>query len=231
MTEQLQRKTIIDPELSDVLALHKLDVFASLNCVKIGQVTAFDGAKKTATVQILFKRLLPDGTAVPYKVLLDCPVFTLQGGGGFLQMPIAAGDQCILLFSDRCIDAWYQNGTQAIPPSTRMHDMSDAIALVGINALNSTLPTYPTNKVVLSYMGSKFELTATGWNFVGTGSAEIDLSGAIVTIKNNVTTLLTLLNGLITVIEGLQVNGPIPLTGASIAALEAYKLQLATLLL
>lgn len=230
MTEALQSKTIIDPELSDVLALQKLDIFASLNCVKMGQVTAFDGAKKTATIQILFKRQLPDGTAVSYPVLLDCPVFTLQGGGGFLQMPIAAGDQCIVLFSDRSIDNWFQNGTQAVPSSTRMHDMSDAIALVGINPLNSSLPTYPTNKVVLSYMGSKFELTSTGWNFIGTGSAEIDLAGTIVTIKNNVTTLLTLLNGLITVIEGLQVNGPIPLTAPSIAALEAYKLQLATLL-
>lgn len=225
-----QQKTISDPELSDVLALQKLDIFASLNCSKVGEIKAFDGDKKTARVQILFKRKLPDGSTASYPLLLDCPVFTLQGGGGYLQMPIAAGDQCILLFSDRNLDDWFQNGAEAVPPSQRMHDFSDAIALVGINALNSSAPAYPTNKVVLSYLGTRFELTATGWNFVGSGGAEIDLTGEIVTIKNNTTTLLFLLNGLIAVIETLQVNGPIPLTPASVAALEAYKLQLATLL-
>lgn len=247
MTEQLQQKTIIDPELSDVLALQKLDVFASLNCVKIGQITAFDGETKTATIQILFKRQLPDGKAVSYPVLLDCPVFTLQGGGGLLQMPIAAGDQCIVLFSDRCIDNWYQNGSQAVPSSTRMHDMSDGIALVGINALNSDLPTYPTDRVTLSYQGTSFEVTSTGWNFVGVGGAEITIDDDIdltanaggeialtdkVLLKNNATTLLTLLNGLIDVIAAatVQTAGTPPLTAVTIAALQAYKVQLATLL-
>lgn len=230
MTNPLQQKTIIDPELSDVLALQKLDVFASLNCVKVGQIVSFDGAKKTAQIQILFKRELPDNTVVSYPVLIDCPVFTLQGGGGFLQMPIAAGDQCLVLFSDRSLDDWFQNGVQAVPSSTRMHDMSDGIALVGMNPTGSNLPTYPTNKVVIGYLGSKFEITATGWNFIGEGGAEIDLQAAIVTIKNTTTTLLTILSGLIDVLETLQVNGPIPLTAASIAALEGYKLVLATLL-
>ncbi len=174
--------------------------------------------------------MLPNGDIQSYKPLVDCPVFTLQGGGGAIQFPISAGDQCLVLFSDRRIDEWYQNGSESAPGDPRLHDLSDGIALVGINALNSTLAPTPTDRVILSYGGSQFELTATGWNFVGTGSAEIDLSGAIVTIKNNVTTLLTLMNQLITVIEAIQVTGPLPLTPASIAALEAQKLQLATLL-
>lgn len=229
MTEQLQQKTVIDPSLSDVLALQKIDIFGSLNCVKLGQITSFDGTKRTATIQILFKRQLPDGTAVSYPLLLDCPVFTLQGGGGFLQMPVAAGDQCIILFSDRNIDNWYQTGTQSVPPSTRMHDMSDAIALVGVDPLSSSLPVYPTDKVVLSYLGSRFELTATGWNFVGTGGAEIDL-GTLVLIKNNVTTLKIVMDTLITAIEAIQVTGPLPLTPASVTALEAARTLMGTLL-
>lgn len=230
MTQELQQKTIIDPGLSDVLALHKMATFASMNCVKIGKITSFDATKKTAQVQVLFKRQLPDGTIVSYTPLIDCPVFTLQGGGGYLQMPIAAGDNCILLFSDRSIDEWYQNGQEALPANTRMHDASDAIAIVGLNPLSSSGPVAPTNKIVMSYLGSRFELTATGWNFVGEGTGEIDINGAIITIKNTTTSLLILLDGLIDVIAALQVNGPIPLTAASIAALQAYKLQLATLL-
>lgn len=233
---QLQDKSIIEPSLADVLTNTKRDIFSTFNCVKIGQVVSFDTAKKTAQVQILFKRVVADAGSADgrgiqsYPVLVDVPVFTLQGGGGAIQFPIQAGDQCILLFSDRRIDEWFQNGAEAAPADGRMHDMSDGIALVGVNALNSGLMTYPTDKVVLSYLGSRFELTATGWNFVGTGSAEIDLAGAIVTIKNSTTSLLVVLNGLIDVIKTLQVTGPLPLTPAAIAALEAYKLVLATLL-
>lgn len=230
MTTPLQQKTVMEPDLPDVFSLLKQDFFASLNCVKIGRIQSFDGEKHTAQVQILFKRVLPDLTIKSYPLLVDVPVMTLQGGGGSLQFPITKGDQCLLLFSDRRLDEWFQTGGESAPGSPRLHDMSDAIAIVGVNALGGSLPDAPTNKVVLEYQGSKFEVTATGWNFVGDGGAEIDLAGEIITLKNNSTTLLTLLNGLITVIEGLQVNGPIPLTAASVAALEAQKTILATLL-
>lgn len=245
MSSKLLQKTVIEPDLAEVLAILKQDIFASMNCVKVGQIQSFDVAKHTAQVQILFKRMLPDGTTASCPLLIDVPVVTLQGGGGALQFPIAAGDQCLLFFSDRRIDEWLQNGTEATPGSPRLHDMSDAIALVGVNAINSTLDDAPTNKVVLSYQGSKFELTSTGWNFVGDGGAEIDISStidlkaaagaeitldALVTLKNNTTSLLVVMDGLIDVIKTLQVNGPIPLTAASIAALEAYKVVMATLL-
>lgn len=234
MTDQLQQKTIIDPELSDVLALQKQDVFASLNCVKVGNITAFDATKKTAQIQILFKRQFPDGTTASYPILLDCPVFTLQGGGAYLQMPIAAGDQCIVLFSDRSLDEWYQNGAEAVPSSPRMHDMSDAIAIVGINALNSAAPATPSNKAILSYQGSTYEINSTGIKAIAAGGAELDLQAALVTLKNGTTTLLTLVNAFITLLEAAQVQGPAasvyPFTTAYIALLEAYKLQFATLL-
>ena len=84
-------------------------------------------------------------------------------------------------------------------------------------------------------MGSQFQLTSTGWNFIGTGGAEIDLAGEIVTIKNQTTTLLTLMNNFISLLETLQVLDPVgptnlPVTPAFIALLEAYKAQFATLL-
>lgn len=228
-----QQEPIIDPDLSDVLALQKQDIFASMNCVKVGEITSFDGVKKTATIQVLFKRQYPDGTIASYPLLLDCPVFTLQGGGGAIQFPIAAGDQCIVLFSDRALDDWYTNGAQAVPSSKRMHDASDGIAIVGINSINRETPETPTDKVVISYQGTSLALDASGVIFSGTGGAEIDLESGIVTIRNMTTTLLTLMNNFITLLEAAQVQGPgttYPFTTAYIALLEAYKAQFATLL-
>lgn len=233
MTTNLQQKTVIDPEFSDVMALQKTDVFASLNCVKVGKITAFDGTKKTAKIQILFKRQYPNGTAASYPVLLDCPVFTLQGGGGYVQMPVAVGDHCIVLFSDRSLDEWYQNGAEAVPSFPRLHDISDGIAIVGLNPLSNSGPVTPTNKVVISYQGTSLSLASGGVTFDGTGTAEIDLSAGIVTIRNATISLLTLMNNFITLLESAQVQGPstiYPFTTAFIALLEAFKAQNASLL-
>lgn len=227
---KLQDKTIIEPDLTDVLINFKQDIFATLNCAKVGEIESFNPTNKTAQIQVLFKRVLRDGTAESLPILVDCPVFTIQGGGGSLQFPIAAGDQCIVLFSDRRLDEWYQNGAEAAPADGRMHDLSDGIALVGINALNSDLPIAPNDKVLMTYQNSSIEIVSDGLKLIGTGGAEVDLAAAKIKLKNSTTDLLVLLNGLIDVIKGLQVVGPIALTAASIASLEAYKTNLATLL-
>lgn len=205
-------KALQEPELMDSLYNLKDDIFRVLNCVKVGRIQSFNVSTKTAEIQILFKRVMPDQTIKSYPVLVDCPVFTLQGGGSYLEMPIAAGDQCIILFSDRNIDAWYKNGAEAAPFTDRCHDMSDGIALVGINALTSTLANYATDEVKLVY-----------------GNAKIGEKGGKITIRNNSTSLLTVIDGLIDVIKGLTAGGA-PIDAPGLSALEAYKTTVASLL-
>lgn len=248
MSDALQVKTVIDPHAVDTLLNLKLDIFSSLNCVKVGLIKSFDGTRRTAEVQILFKRKLMDGTIQSYPQIIDLPVFTLQGGGGSLQFPIAAGDQCIVLFADRRLDEWFQSGQEAVPGDARMHDLSDGIALVGLNALNSALPIYPSNKVVLAYQDTMLELKSDGWTLIGNGGAEIDVSDtidltadagaeieldALVSIKNNATTLLACLSDLITTLQSLtvQVSGSTGVvSAATIAALTVVQNEIATLL-
>ncbi len=64
----------------------------------------------------------------------------LMGGVGAV-MPVSVGDGCLVVFSDRCIEAWYQTGQPNPLPSLRMHDIADGFALVGINSTQSPLNT------------------------------------------------------------------------------------------
>jgi hypothetical protein len=215
-----ESKTLLEPKLYDMLASLKQDIFRSMNCVKIGQIQTFDPSKKTAQVQILFKRVVPnadtaDGSQIiDYPVLVDCPVFTLQGGGAALQMPIAAGDQCILLFADRNIDAWFKSGQAAAPFNARCHDMSDGIAIVGLNSLVSNLATYPADTLRLSYAGAKLEL-----------------SGGLVGISNATTSLLMLLQQLAMILEAATIDLTHGVfTGATITAITNWALSLSELL-
>lgn len=210
---KVRQDTILEPELTDAQAQLKLDIFRTMNCVAVGEIQSFDSTKKTVTVQHLFKRVLADGTTKSRPILLDVPVLTLQGGGGAITFPITKGDQCLLLFSDRNLDAWYQNGAEAPPFTDRAHDISDGIAIVGLNALTSAVSPYEASAVKLSF-----------------GGAIIKLKGGKLSIENATTTLLTLIDGLIDAIVALQVVGNLALTPASIAALQAQKLLFAGLL-
>lgn len=64
-------------------------------------------------------------------LLVDVPVVFQRGGGCTLTFPVKAGDECLLIFSDRCIDFWWQSGGVQEPVDSRQHDLSDAFAIVG----------------------------------------------------------------------------------------------------
>ncbi|MFT1010931.1 Gp138 family membrane-puncturing spike protein [Enterobacter hormaechei] len=113
----------------------KLSIFIGLRVAMPGIIQSFDPSTVTCTVQpaIYGQKVGDDGStaseAIP--ILPDVPVVFPRGGGCTLTFPVKPGDECLLVFSDRCIDFWWQNGgvQEAVDP--RQHDLSDAFAIVG----------------------------------------------------------------------------------------------------
>lgn len=62
-------------------------------------------------------------------LLLDCPVVFPGGGGVTITFPIAAGDEVLVVFASRCIDAWWQQGGIQNQAAVRMHDLSDGFVI------------------------------------------------------------------------------------------------------
>lgn len=100
-----------------------------------GIIQSFDPGAITAEVQISIKGVVQalDGTArfVDMPLLVDVPVFFPRGGGCTLTFPVSSGDECLVAFSSRCIDGWWQSGGVQAPMESRMHDLSDGFAFVG----------------------------------------------------------------------------------------------------
>lgn len=100
-----------------------------------GIVQAFDAARMTCTVQPAIRGSVerPDGSrqAVDLPLLLDVPTLFQAGGGVIATFPVAAGDECLVIFASRHIDAWWQSGGVQEPMSGRMHSLSDGFAIVG----------------------------------------------------------------------------------------------------
>lgn len=79
-----------------------------------GQVTADDGT----------------ATAVNLSMLLDVPICWPRAGGFAVTFPIKTGDEVLVVFASRCIDAWWQTGGVQPPAEFRMHDLSDGFAIL-----------------------------------------------------------------------------------------------------
>ena len=78
-----------------------------------GIVQSVDYARQTCSVQLAIREKLNfDGnqewTEIPE--LPDVPFFVYSGGGYSITLPIKQGDECLVVFGDNCIDAWWQSG-------------------------------------------------------------------------------------------------------------------------
>ncbi|KFC07587.1 putative phage protein [Trabulsiella guamensis ATCC 49490] len=100
-----------------------------------GIVQSFDPDAVTAVVQPAIRsvEIDNDGNRITdnYPLLVDVPVVFPRGGGVTLTFPVKAGDECLVIFADRCIDFWWQSGGVQEPVDDRMHDLSDAFCIIG----------------------------------------------------------------------------------------------------
>jgi hypothetical protein len=104
-----------------------------------GIVQSFDAKTQTAVVQPAIQRVWTEDGGVDIPACLDVPVQFLGGGGYALTFPVTKGDECLLIFSERAIDHWWANGGVQLPSEFRLHDYSDAFALVGFRSRPSAI--------------------------------------------------------------------------------------------
>ena len=126
---------------------------ANLRVAIPGIIQSFNEEKQTATVQPAVTENVRTGqddtkpTQLP--LLTDVPVFFPRAGGYCLTFPVKPGDECILIFSDMCIDGWWQSGGVQDQVETRRHDLSDAQAFLGITSVPRAVTEYSTNSLML----------------------------------------------------------------------------------
>lgn len=141
-----------------------------------GVIQSYDPEKRTCVVQPALKALVEDvngvKTWVNLPLLVDCPVQFPGGGGVTLSFPIAAGDECLVIFSARCIDAWWQLGGVQVQAELRMHDLSDGMVIPGFSSVPNVEPSLSTTKAQLR-------------NKAGTTYVEVDPNGEV-TVKATV---------------------------------------------
>ncbi|MBU9175845.1 Gp138 family membrane-puncturing spike protein [Burkholderia gladioli] len=147
-----------------------------------GIIESYDPGAQTVAIQAGLKVPVRAGdgtlTTVELPQLVDCPAQFPSGGNSTLTFPVAHGDECLVVFASRCIDAWWQSGGVQELADTRMHSLSDGFALLGFRSQPRVLANVSTTSAQLrSDDGATFidlNPTAGTLKLVAPGGLEID---------------------------------------------------------
>lgn len=161
-------------------------------------IVQFDSQKQTASVQPAIKDTL-QGIFTALPELSDVPVQFPRAGGYSLTFPVKAGDECLLVFSDMCIDGWWQSGGVQNQAEKRRHDLSDACAILGITSVPKALKNVSMEGVRLQ-------------NDSGTDYIQISEQGIVLKSKNIRIEGNTFING------DLEITGNTNIGGISFAS-------------
>lgn len=142
-----------------------------------GIIQSVDYERQTCTVQLAIReRLNHEGNLewVDIPTLPDVPLFVYSGGGYCLTLPVQPGDECLVVFGDCCIDAWWQNGGVQNQADHRRHDLSDGFAIVGFRSQPNVVGGFSSGSAMLRN---------------ASGSAYIEIAGDAIHIQSGGTTI------------------------------------------
>lgn len=142
-----------------------------------GIIQSVDYGRQTCTVQLAIReRLNHEGDLewVDIPILPDVPFFVYSGGGYCLTLPVAPGDECLVVFGDSCMDAWWQNGGVQNQADHRRHDLSDGFAIVGFRSQPNVVGGFSSGSAMLRN---------------ASGSAYIEIAGDAIHIQSGGTTI------------------------------------------
>lgn len=165
-------------------------------------INSFDPVTQTvsATPGIKAKYVSPDEKSevqyLSYPMITNIPLAIQRGAGLRITYPITPGNPCTLIFSQRSIDNFVLEGTEANPvdgpnPKTaaiRCMDLTDAMCFPGIITTKDTVSDYATDAIEIRSDDNKVKVSLKQDSLtLKQDSATIELKGG--NIKMNGTTV------------------------------------------
>jgi len=125
-------------------------------------IESYDYKTQKASVKISMKELYNNGKELDYPVVNGVPVVFTSSGGASITLPVNRGDTCLIMFADRDMGAWLRGGVGGKPDSTRMHNLSDAIAIMGLQPFTKVGGAKNNEDLAINYAGSTINIAKNG---------------------------------------------------------------------
>jgi len=198
--DRRERLDSVSDALLAILSGWQSEIYTALP----GIIEEFDATKVTCSVQPAIQAQItnPETGAqswVSLPLLVDCPVFFPSGGGCTLTFPVKKGDECLVVFANRCIDAWWQSGDIQNQAVFRMHDLSDGFAFVGVRSQPRKITVDQTAAQLRTDDGEAYvSVDPNSHDIVAQTSGNVEATGAAITLNGPVT-----VNGSLTVTDAI----------------------------
>ncbi|MDB5849785.1 MAG: Phage-related protein [Rhodoferax sp.] len=160
-------------------------MLAEVHTAMPGVVVSYDAATRRATVLPSLSKQLADGRVLPAPQIVSVPVIFPTGSNGRagITFPIVPGDGVMLHFSERSLEAWHDAGG-ATPDDPRQFDLSDAVAVPGLNHGGAT-PAAHADNMVITFGAASISMTPAGTMIFHASGFEFD-GGNVVVPANDV---------------------------------------------
>jgi hypothetical protein len=125
----------IEDVIEGMIRMNQLE----LNTCLPGKITSYDAFTQTCSVQPAIARTQLNGAVFSRAEIDEVPVVFPRSSTGGVTFPLAAGDGVMLIFSQRSIEKWGLAGIEGPAGDTRLHDITDAIAVPGLFPLTGAI--------------------------------------------------------------------------------------------
>lgn len=212
----MQRDAQRSPSQESTHAAQIEERLKNLHTCLPGLIVSYDPAKQTAQVQPAIKRIFTERGPINLPVCVDVPVLFPAGGNFVLTFPIQPNDECLLWFSERCMDLWFTYGGVQAPFEYRLHDLSDGFAFVGISSLPRSLPSVQAASAELRNRTRTTRIT-----IADSGNVEVvNAAGSVTLLANgnvNIVAPTVAITGNVTVTGTIVAQGNVTGAGKSLA--------------
>lgn len=178
-----------------------------------GIIDSFDPETGRAEIQPTIQRIIRPGTEdqiITLPKIINCPVGNLKVGGFVFTMPVKQGDECMIHFTERSLDAWIKFGDIRKPNDIRMHHISDAYFIPCTTSEPNATTDYDANNMVLRNADNTLKMV-----FDTSGNLNIE---AVASITMKATDVI--IDGKLTVTGPSQFDDNVDITGTSTATVD-----------
>lgn len=164
-------KTANDPiqelgnAITNAISRRLLDVKTSMP----GIVESYDSATQTAEVTVAMKRIKVDGSVIDAIKLPNVRVQFQKTSETSVTYPLKKGDEVLLVFNERDIDAWRATGSVGAPQTNRRFSLTDVVAIPGYvsDGNVATFDTGDEDNFVIKFKDIKIVITSDGKFYAG----------------------------------------------------------------
>lgn len=146
-------------ELLNIIIANKI---ADIHICMPGKILEYDYSKQRAKVQPSLNQKYNDGEVVKLPAIFNVPVIQPASGGASITFPVNIGDKVLLVFAEKSLEEWLQNGNQVTPDDPRQNNLTDAVAHIGLRDFGTNSPAANNTDLLIKYDGSEIKLKPSG---------------------------------------------------------------------